>query len=183
MPVLPRPDDGLRVERVRGFLAEMRGLSPKDLQAIVVTLQMTLGSATSSASQDYKVPGDSDLVILSIHGYLRFTALDSEDTTVLSFLNLDPTERWLVKSQNCVVGLSNVDRNHKFIDNNDITLSALMPPMGYPIVFPPEAPGIVPKAEILRASFALQDTDTDVVSGNTVYGLAITGVLVPRRED
>lgn len=175
------PANPAAMTRVRSLLAEYRGIGPNDLQAVMVQLQATLGASTTSATNDYKVPGDSDLFFIQMWGWLRFPTLDSEDQTILGYLNLVPSERWLIKAQNCLVKLENADKNHKFIDNNDVPLATMMPPMGYPVIWPPEMPGMVPSGQILRATFSLQDTDTDIVSGNTVYGLSIVGVLVPKE--
>lgn len=174
--------DVARLSRVKGLLSEYRGLAPDELQAVMIQLQATLGSATTTATNDYKVPGDMDLFVLQMWAFLRFTALDAEDQTILGFLNLTPTERWLVKAQNCTVRVENVDNKNRFTENNDPNLSSMMPPMGYPVVWLPEAPMVVPKGHTVRGTFTLQDTDSDIVSGNTVYGVSLVGVLVPRDD-
>lgn len=168
--------------RVGAWIDEIRQLDSGQVQGVTVALQATLGSATTSGTSTYKIPSNYNLAILQMHAYLRFTALNTEDQTVIGYLNLDPTERWLVKAQNCLVTLDNKDRKLKYIENFAVPLAAFMPPMGYPFVLPPEAPGIVQEDETLEATFALQDTTTDIVGNNTVYGLLLSGALVPLKR-
>ena len=170
-----------RMERAHDYLAELRKLSPADLQAVVVLLEASL-SDTSAATDDFKAPGDSDLVVFGIHGYVRMPTLNTEPTAILTWLNLVPSERWLVKAQNCLVALQNTDRKHDvFEGDSDIPLSAIMSPTGFPLVFPPEAPLIIPQSEVLKATFTLQDSTSAIVGNASRYGILLTGVLVPRR--
>lgn len=177
---MPGPTPCMQLERTKGFLREMQDLTPDDLQAIVVTLQASL-SGTSPGTDTYKVPADMDLIILQMHGGLRIPAINSEPQVNLGYLNLVPSERWILKSQNCTVRVENLDRHHVFTDQNDVTLASIMPPVGYPIVFPPEAPGIIPANENMRATFTLQDSTAATVGGATFYQLIVSGVLVPRK--
>ena len=62
-----------------------------------------------------------------------------------------------------------------------MTLGSILPPFGYPMIFPPEAPMIFPSAHQIQASFALQDTTAAIVGNNTVYGIVLVGALVARR--
>lgn len=172
-----------RMERAHDYLAELRRLSPADLQAVVVLLEAALSTTTTSATDDFKAPGDSDLVIFGVQGFVRMPSLNTEPTTILGWLNLVPTERWLVKAQNCLAGLRNVDRKHKVFDGDvDVPLSAIMGPTGFPFIFPPEAPLIIPQSEVLQGTFTLQDTTAAIVGNATRYGLLLSGVLVPRRS-
>lgn len=171
--------------RIRTYLDELRRLQPNELQAIIINMEALLSSSVLTLADTYKAPGNMDLFIFQVQGYIRFPALNAEPTTFLGFLNLTPTERFLVKAQNCAVNLQNRDRKHRYIDSGQTgagtTVATLMPPAGYPIVYPPEAPLMLPKNEILEATFALQDSTAAVVGGATRYGLTLTGVLVPRE--
>ncbi len=60
-------------------------------------------------------------------------------------------------------------------------LSAITPPVGVPLQFPLDMPNIVPAGMNLRATFTLQDTTAAVVGNATIYGLLLTGALIPRR--
>lgn len=165
--------------RVRGYLSEVLGLSPADVRGVGIRLQASL-SNTSPATDSYKVPSDQELVIFSIQGYMRFPTLNTENTAILSYLNLDPSERWIVKSQNCIVQLENIDRSLKIFDNAEVPLGAIMPPMGSPMFFPVEAPMLVPSSHNIRGTFTLQDSTSAIVGNSTVYGILMTGALIPK---
>lgn len=168
------------------YIAALQKLSPLDLQAVQVQLQATLSTSALSgggSAADYKVPSQYDFIGFQMEGYIRLTALASEAATNLfGYLNLSLTERILLKAQNCTVNLQNIDKKHTVIENNDLVLASLLTaPCGYggPKVFPKEAPILVPAANTLRAAFALQDSTAGLVGQATVYGVTITGVLIP----
>lgn len=169
-----------QLERVKGFLREAQDLTPDDLQAVVVTLQQLI-STTAPLYDTYKVPADMDLIIFQLHGGIRMPSIQTEPQSEIGYLNLVPTERWLMKAQNCTIRVENIDRHHVFTDQNDVTMASIMPPSGYPVVFPPESPGIVPANENLRATFTLQDSSPATLGNPTWYQLIVTGVLVPRK--
>lgn len=174
------PPNAMPPGKITSYLSEILKLSQADIRGVGIALQATL-SSTTPASETYRVPSDQELVILSIQGYLAFSTLNTESTAILSYLNLDPSERWFVKTQNCTVALTNTDRNLPVFDNRDLRLSAISPPVGAPMNFPVEAPLIVPAGHNLRATFTLQDSTSAIVSGATVYGLLLTGALVPKQ--
>ena len=169
--------------RVRSYLAELLGVSPAELRPIAIPMQATLTtSVTTLADTIYNVPSDQDLYIQSIMGYISFNALASEPTAMLTWLNLDPSERVLVKAANCVVQLENTTRNYKVFDHREAVLYSLMAPMGMPLQWPVETPLPVPAKHSLKATFTLQDTATATVGASTDYGILISGVLVPRHN-
>lgn len=182
MPVISKVQNAA-VPRIKSYLAELRGLSPADLQAVSISLEAALTSASAPGTDQYKAPGDMDFFAFQVHGYVRMPTLNSEPSAILGWLNLPPSERWLVKAQNCLVGLLNQDKNHKFFDGNqDLELAAIMPPMGIPLVFPPEAPMVLNSGSTIKATFTLQDSTTAIIGNSTKYGVVLTGVLVPKRE-
>lgn len=166
--------------RIRSYLAEILGLSQADIRAVLQGLQAA-PTATSPGVDTYKVPNDQDMVILSMQGYLQFASLNSEPTALLGWLNLDPSERWFVKAQNCNVQLENIDRSLQVMDARAIPLGSITPPCGAPAYFNPELPFIVPAGHNLRATFTLNDTNTSVVGGTTTYGILLVGALIPKR--
>lgn len=177
----PNDPNAMPPGRVGSYLQEVLDLSPAVVRGVGVTLSASL-SSTSPSNVDYRVPGDQELVVFSIHGFLRFTALNSESTAILGWLNLDPSERWFVKSQNCTVALKNNDRSlDVFEGDGSIPMSAITPPVGVPMYFHPEAPCIFNAGHLIRATFTLQDSTSAIVSGATVYGIVLTGNLIPNR--
>lgn len=168
--------------RIASFLQEALDLSPAVVRGVGVTLSASL-SNTSPGVVKYRVPGDQELVVFSIHGFIRFSSLSTEPTAILTWLNLDPSERWFVKTQNCSVGLKNVDRSlDVFEGDGTVPLSAIAPPVGSPMFFHPEAPCIFNAGHTLQATFTLNDSTSAVVGNATTYGLILTGNLIPNRN-
>lgn len=166
--------------RIASYLQEVLMLSPAEVRGAAIQLSASLANATPGTNT-YKVPGDQDLVITSVRGFLRFPTLNSEPTSILGYLNIDPSERFLVKAQNCLVSLLNVDRSLEMFEGGATPLASMMPPWGTPLDFPLDMPNIVPAGMNLRATFTLQDTTSAVVGNSTVYGLLLVGALIPRR--
>ncbi len=167
--------------RIAAYLQEILQLSPAEVRGVALQLSVTL-SNSQAATNTYKVPGDQDLVITGIQGFLRFPTLASEPTTgILSYLNPDPSERWFMKSQNCLVSLLNTDRSLEMFEAGATPMSAITPPVGVPLSFPLDMPNIVPAGMNLRATFTLQDTTAAIVGNATIYGLLLSGALIPRR--
>lgn len=165
--------------RVESYLAQIRKMGPADIHSVAIGLQAA-PTASASATDTYKVPADQDLVVFSLQGYLQFTALATEPTTgILGFLNPDPSERWFMKLQNCNVLLENIDRSQEVFDARSVPMSAISPPVGAPLYYPPDIPYIIPAGHSIRATFALQDTTTAIVGSSTRYGLLLGGALVP----
>jgi hypothetical protein len=174
-PGLAAPDAG----RITSYLAEILKLSPAQVRGVTIGLEASLANTTQT-TDTYKVPGDQDLVVFTIQGYLSFSAINSEplfDT----YLKLDPSERWFLKSQNCYVDLADIDRSLKVTDARSIPMSAITPPVGQPLVFPVEAPLLFPSNHNVRATFSLIDGTAAVVGNSTKYGLMLTGALIPKR--
>ncbi len=170
-------------QRIRGYLREILGLSIAQVRGGVgVRLQASLSNTTPS-TDTYKVPADQDFVVYSIQGYLRFPTLNSEPTAMLSYLNPDPSERWFVKAQNCLVQVVDSDRSSigGVFDNGEIPLGAITPPSGIPMTWPLEAPMLFPSGHNVKATFTLQDSTTAIVGSATVYGLLMVGALIPKE--
>lgn len=172
------PPAAAPLDRIKEYLAALRGLTPADLRSVFVTLQAALTS-TTPGTDDYKVPAGWDFSIFRVHGFLSFNALNTEPTSILSWLNLDVINRYLIKLSNCTARLENKDKNDLFSENRDVFLSAITPPYGSPIDLPPDAPIVVPAGQIIRATFTLQDSTTNIVGNSSDYGLVLTGVLTP----
>lgn len=169
--------------RIRSYLAELLGISPAELRPVAIPMQATLtSSVTTLADSTYTVAADQDLYLYSVAGYLSPNDLSSEPTAMLTWLNLDPSERFLVKAMNCVVQLENTSRQYKVFDGREATLASLMPPFGLPLQWPVETPLSVPAKHSLKATFTLQDTGSDVVGASTDYGILLSGVLVPHAD-
>lgn len=171
---------GSQPQRIASYLAEVLKLSPAELRAVGISLQATLSSA-SPGTDNYRVPSDQDLVVFSIEGYLRMPTLATEPASVGNS-NVDHDTRVYVKTQNCLVAIENTDRSYKVYDNRDQSLAALTPPYGAPQYFPAEAPLLVPAGHNLRGTFTLQDTTVAVIGNASVYGVLLSGVLIPKQK-
>ena len=170
-------------QRIRGYLREVLGLSLAQVRGGVgVRLQASL-SNTTPGTDTYKVPADQNLVVFSMQGYVRFTALNTEPTVMLGSLNPDPSERMLVKAMNCLVQVVDSDRTAigGVFDNGETTLGRLMPPLGVPMTWPLEAPQLWESGHTLKATFTLQDSTTAIVGNATIYGVLLVGALVPKE--
>lgn len=178
-PYCPSPVAGRPSGRIVSYMREVLGLSHADVRGVGINLEATL-SSTTPGTDEYMVPSDQDLVIFSIQGYLRFPTLNSEPTLMLGFLNPDPSERWFVKTQNCLVQLLHKDRSLNVFDARSLPLSAISPPVGATMYFPPETPYILPGSHRIQASFTLQDSTTAIVGSSTAYGVLLTGALVAK---
>ena len=177
-PGSPAPPAG----RIASFLQEALDLSPAVVRGVGVTLSAALTTTTTQASVKYRVPSDQELIVFSVHGFLKFAAISAEPTAILGWLNLDPSERWFVKTQNCNVGVKNFDRSLEMFDGDGaVPMSAITPPVGSPMFFHPEAPCIFNAGHTIQATFTLGDTTAAVVGGSTTYGVILTGNLIPNR--
>lgn len=174
---VPSPGSG----RIKQYLAEILELGPAEIRAVGIGLEAN-ATGTVPGVDTYKVPSDQDLVILSLQGYLQFQLLNTEPTAILTWLNLDPSERWFVKTQNCEVSLENIDRSLEVFDARSVPLSAISPPVGAPLYFNPELPFIIPAGHSLRGTFTLKDTTTAIVGAATNYGILLGGALIPKRS-
>lgn len=166
--------------RVIDYLRELLKLSTAELRGVAVGLQSTLSVATTQATDLYRVPADQDLVVFSMHGFHRSTLWNTEP--VVAAVAIDPSERHIVKMTNCLIKLENTDRNLQVFDARDLPLGAFAPPIGAPLYFPVEAPYLAPAGHTLKATFSLQDTTAAVVGNPSVYGIMLTGILIPKRQ-
>lgn len=172
---------GVPAGRIASYLQEALDLSPAVVRGVGVVLTASL-SNTAPGVVKYKIPSDQELLVFGIHGFIRFSTLNTEPTAILGWLNLDPSERWFVKTQNCNVALKNIDRSLDVFENDGVVaMSAITPPVGAPMFFHPEAPCIFNAGHTIQATFTLQDATTAIVGGATTYGLVLTGNLIPNR--
>ena len=172
------PDMGGRQGgRIRDYLREVLGTDFKDVRGVGIGLQVALTTTTTSGSDKYQVPSDQELVIFGIQGYLQMPTLDTEPQ-IVARANVDPSERWFAKSQNCTVQLSIKERSLNVFDQRAVPLSAFTPPVGSALWFPPETPIIISRSLNLEGTFTLTDTDADIVGNSTNYGLLCFGALV-----
>ena len=178
-PYCPTPMPGRPSGRIVSYLREVLGISHAEVRGVGIGLEAAL-SSTTPGTDEYMVPSDQDLVVFSMQGYLRFPTLNSEPTTMLGFLNVDPSERWFMKTQNCLVQLLHKDRSLNVFDQRAIPLSAISPPVGAAMYFPPETPYIVPGGHKLQATFTLQDSTAAVVGNSTQYGILLVGALIAK---
>lgn len=169
--------------RIASFLQEVLSLSPAVVRGVGVTMSAALTTSTPTGSAKYRVPSDQELVVFACSGFIKFSSLNTEPTAILGWLNLDPSERWFVKTQNCSVGLKNVDRSLDVFDGDGVvSMAAITPPVGVPMYWHPEAPNIFNSSHTLQATFTLGDTTSAIVGNSTTYGLLLTGNLIPNRN-
>lgn len=172
------PDMGGRQSgRIRDYLREVLGTDFKDVRGVALGLQVALTTTTTSGSDKYLVPSDQELVIFGIQGYLQMPTLNSEPQLVAQ-ANVDPSERWFAKAQNCTVQLAIKERSLNIFDQRAVPMSVFTPPVGSALWFPPETPIIVSRALNLEATFSLTDTTSNIVGNSTNYGLLCFGALV-----
>lgn len=167
--------------RIKSYLEELLQLSPADLRPLQLTLQASLNSTTAGSS-DYKIPKDQDAFIFSMQGFVRMPTLNTEPQTILGYLNLDPSERIYVKTQNCLVQLQNIDRSYTVMEENSLPLSAITPPYGSPLYYPVEAPLVLPAGHTFKATFTLQDSTAAIIGNASNYGISLMGILLPKRD-
>ena len=165
--------------RIYSYLGEVLGVDFSMVRGIGIAMQAALSTAITTATDEYSIPSDQDLVILGISGYLQMPTLNTEPQ-VIAFSNVDPSERWFVKAQNCTVQLTHKDRSLDIFDQRAIPLSALTPPVGAAMWFPPELPIIIPGSHRVVTTFTLTDTTAAVVGNSTNYGLNLIGALVAK---
>lgn len=177
------PDaEDVRKGDIARYLGELLKLSPGDLRAVGIGLTAELGSSALSGSDEYKVPGDSDLVIYQVQGGFASNALASEVALNAGvFTHFSPSELAAVRLANCLVTMTNKDRQLPFFDNGGVRLSTITPPVGAPQFLPPMAPYLVPSGITLRAEFALQDSTAAVAGQLGDYTLYLGGFLIPKR--
>lgn len=160
------------------YLSELLKLSPAQLIATSVLLQKRLSAATTTGSDEYRVPADRDLVIFQAQATWRPTLIATEVAVNAIFTAFTPDDLAEVRTGNCLVQVINKDRQLKMFDARDMLMSAMRKT---PLYFPANAPMLVPATHTLQATFTLQDTTAAVVGVAADYGIALTGVLIPKR--
>lgn len=172
------PGDAPRGGRVLNYLIEALSLSPAQLQAIALTLQGR-ANTTTPVTDTYKVPADMDFIAVAMSGYILLPNLATEPTAILTWLNLEPSERIYVKAQNCLLKLENIDRSLKVTESRDLPLVSITPPFGAPINWALETSLVVPSNHTLKATFSLQDSTAATLGAASDYGVRLDGVLIP----
>lgn len=178
---LPGIDDSERKGDIERYLGELLKLSPADIRAVGIGLEGELGSTALSDSDEYKVPGDADLVIYQIQGGYASQNLATEIAVNAIFTQFGPTDLMVARLMNCRASLTNKDRQLPFFDNGSVVLSTITPPCGAPQFMPPMAPYLVPSGIVLRAEFALEDSTAAVAGALGTYTLYLGGFLIPKR--
>lgn len=172
------PHPGAPAGGIVAYLSELLKLSPAQLIATTVLLQKRLTAAAPSGSDEYRIPADRDFVVFQIHSVWKPTLLATE--AVLNAVMAPPhfeDYAW-TRLSNCLVGLQNKDRNLKIFDARDVPLGMMYKT---PLYFPANAPLLVPSTHTLKADFTLQDTTAAIAGVASDYGIALTGVLIPKR--
>lgn len=165
--------------RIYAYLSEVLGVDFSMVRGVGIAMQAALSTSILTATDEYSVPSDQDLVIMGLSGYLQMPTLNSEPAVVAS-ANVEPSERWFVKAQNCNFQLTHKDRSLQIFDQRAVPLSALMPPVGQPMWFSPEMPIIIPGSHKLQAEFSLNDSTATIVGNSTNYGVNLIGALVAK---
>lgn len=181
-PGCPSPMGAPMPGRIEAFIAEVLKVSQADIRGVGIALQGQLSSTVLTTTDLYRVPSDQEMVVLQAAGYVEFTSLNTEPTAILNYLNLDPSERLLVKAQNCSLQLEDTDRSLQAYDARSIPLGAITPPMGAPQFFPVDAPFLIAAGHTLQATFTLVDPTAAIVGNATNYGVLLTGALIPKRQ-
>ena len=178
-PYCPTPNGVQAMRgRIKAYLDEVLGTDFSMVRGVGIAMQAALAS-TTPGTDEYSIPSDQDLVILGIQGYLQMPSLHTEPQVVAS-ANVDPSERWFVKAQNCTVQLLHKDRSLSIFDQRALPLSAITPPVGQTMWFPPEMPIIIPGSHRLVATFTLVDSTAAIVGNSTNYGVNLIGALVAK---
>lgn len=167
---------------IADYLAELLRLSPQNLRGVDISMSARLSPLIATAQDTYSVPSDQDLVIYSISGWYRSSDLSTEAIINAIFTSFSPSELQIARMQNCSVQLENKDRNLPVWDKAAGPLSAITPPCGTPLVFPVQAPLLVPRSHTLRATFTLNSVAAAVAGNPADYGLSIGGILIPTRN-
>lgn len=163
---------------VAAYLAELLRLSPAQLIGTSILLQKRLGTATSSGTDEYRVPADRDLVVYQIQSVYRSSDLSTEPALNANITSFDVDGLEQARLSNCALSLLNKDRQLKVFDNRDMVMSAIR---RTPLYFPANAPLLVPSTHTLQASFTLQSVAAAIAGNNADYGVTLTGVLIPKR--
>lgn len=163
---------------VAAYLAELLRLSPAQLIGTSILLQKRLGAATTSGTDEYRVPADRDLVVYQVQSTFRSTDLSTEPALNAIITSLDVEGLEHARLSNCLLGLLNKDRQLKVFDNRDMVMSAIR---RAPLYFPANAPLLIPSTHTLQATFTLQSAVAANVGNDADYGVTLTGILIPKR--
>jgi hypothetical protein len=162
---------------LKAYLNQLLELAPSSLIGVTVPLEVLLGAATATESEEYKVPADSDLVIHQMHASYRSTALNTEPVLNAN-LTLDLQGLSEARLQNILVELKLKERRLSITEGSTLNLAALYRTPAYWL---PNAPLIVPAGTILQANFTAQSVTAAIIGNDAYYGLVLTGFLIPKK--
>jgi hypothetical protein len=171
------------MENPKDWYRAINMLNPEDATPRVVGLEATLTTTTTSDTGSYQVPADKTFLILRVMGYHRFSLPNTEAAMAAALgTNIAPSERAYLKLQNCVFSLKDTERSETDIVKGSAPCLAAISPMvsGMPLEFS-MSPIVIPGGNKVEATFTLKDTTALVIGASSVYGLLLTGVLLPRR--
>lgn len=197
-------------QKIRSELGEILQLSYADIMPAVIHLRAaTQGTGGPPATaipetttDQFRVPGDYNLLVSEVRGHLALNNLSAEDAQAASGFTgmmLDATVRGRViaKAMNAKVSLFNADRNNlTFVENNlqnsssttgalvsNLCLGTLLPLAGgAPLKLIDQnyvMPLIVPGNERLQLQVTFRNAAA--TTGLTEYGLVLMGALVRSR--
>lgn len=165
-------------------LEDLRRLNPEDATPRIVGLEVTLGVTPITAQATYGVPSNFDFYIKQLRGYHRFSLLNTEAALAVPIgTNLLPRERAYIKMQNCVWTIKDQDRTETEINKGSApTLATINPAVGGEVVDFSDSPMVIPAGNKILAEFTLKDTTALIEGVDSVYGIMLVGVLVPKRQ-
>ena len=179
---------------IRSYVTDLLGLSPEDYRAIAIPLWATLGAATTTGQNSYRVPNSHNLAITEIRGHLALTGMLTEkrfwDNTLDATLGVgtsttpvDLLGRIAFKAMNVRVDLKNSDREQKIMDNKPLSLASILQLVGGSALDYKHAPHVVPAGETLLLDVSLVQAATNPVSiGDIEAGVVLVGVLIRSKN-
>ncbi len=179
---IPMPGDVIKfLKQYTAFPLELP-LTNGDYRDVLIRLRGTLTTATTSTTDEYKVPTTHMLLIQEIRGTVAFNDPDGETLSITGLGNPFVLDRIAIKGMNCRATLQNTDRSAENIigENRNVPLSSLMEVGGgAPVKFSPPHPVLAGQA--LELAVELTDTAAAIVGGSTDYGILINATLVRTR--
>jgi hypothetical protein len=169
----------------KDYFAQLQRLTPDEVIPKVVGLEVSLdGATTNSDTNGFVVDKQRDFIITSIRGYVRNTSWATEVALAATVgTNVGPRDRLVIKANNCVVELRTDREEQKFVGGLPPVLAAFMAGEygGAPLDLS-ASPIVVPGASVLTAKMTLKDVTAAIIGAATVYGLAVSGLLVPATK-
>jgi hypothetical protein len=156
-------------------------LHPETVRAMAIPIYATLGTATLTGYDTYRVPTTHDFLIEKILPHLVLMDLASEAAAAVT-ANITLAgfaDRMAMKAANCLLDLKNTDREQKLFDNHSLSLASLFRLTGGgPIDFGP-TPQKVLAGETIRLDVRFANTAVaNQIAGNAQYGVLLLGKLI-----